>query len=248
MNEEGKRADVRHRRSVRWHFFMMLAAACFMRCSPARGQSSTLQEQIKQHEQKLAGARAAKSQKDEAVQLLSLGLLYSTAGEKQRALEVDNQASAISRELKSRPFEALNLNNIGLVYDDLGQKQKGLLNEVAALSLAKAVEDPDLQGRIDTSLMMHFRDQKRPEVAIFFGMDAVNSFQQIRRNISGLDKDVQAGFAKSKFGNVSATGGVAGAERPSGRSRTSPRSPQRRGTEGSGCAARPVMPQPKASH
>jgi hypothetical protein len=45
---------------------MMLAAVCFMRCPPAWGQSSTPQDQIKQHEQKLAEARAAKSQKDEA--------------------------------------------------------------------------------------------------------------------------------------------------------------------------------------
>jgi CHAT domain-containing protein len=46
--------------------------------------------------------------------------------------------------------------------------------------------------------MTYFSDLQREEVAIFFGMDAVNSFQQIRKNISGLDKDVQAGFAKSK--------------------------------------------------
>jgi len=85
-------ADDRHGRSVRRCFFMAMAAACFVRCSPAWGQSPTLQEQIKQHGQKLAEARAAKSQKDEAFQLLSLGLLYSTGGEKQRALEVDVQA------------------------------------------------------------------------------------------------------------------------------------------------------------
>ena len=29
-------------------------------------------------------------------------------------------------------------------------------------------------------------------------MDAVNSYQRMRKNISGLDKDLQAGFAQSK--------------------------------------------------
>ncbi len=46
--------------------------------------------------------------------------------------------------------------------------------------------------------MVGFQKQHRPEEAIFFGLDAVNSYQQIRKNISGLDKDLQAGFAQSK--------------------------------------------------
>ena len=55
-----------------------------------------------------------------------------------------------------------------------------------------------MQGGIETALMIGFRNQHRPEEAIFFGMDAVNGYQQIRKNISGLDKDLQAGFAQSK--------------------------------------------------
>ena len=69
---------------------------------------------------------------------------------------------------------------------------------LAALSLTKAAGDPEIEGGIETSLMMGFRDQHRPEEAIFFGMEAVSSYQQIRKNISGLDKDLQAGFAQSK--------------------------------------------------
>ena len=50
-----------------------------------------------------------------------------------------------------------------------------------------------MQGGIDTAMMIGFQKQHRPEVAIFFGLEAVNSYQQIRKNISGLDKDLQAG-------------------------------------------------------
>jgi CHAT domain-containing protein len=35
-------------------------------------------------------------------------------------------------------------------------------------------------------------------VAILFGTNAVDAYQQIRRNMTGLDKDLQAGFAQSK--------------------------------------------------
>jgi len=69
---------------------------------------------------------------------------------------------------------------------------------LAALALAKDVGDPGIEGAIETALMIGFRDQHLPEEAIFFGMDAVNSYQQIRKNISGLDKDLQIGFLQSK--------------------------------------------------
>ena len=69
---------------------------------------------------------------------------------------------------------------------------------VAALSLARVVGDPDLEGKIDSELMRQFHDQHQPALAIHFGMEAVNNYQQIRKNITGLDKQLQAGFAKSK--------------------------------------------------
>ncbi len=50
-------------------------------------------------------------------------------------------------------------------------------------------------------MMLGFRKQHRPEEAIFFGLEAVNSYEQIRKNISGMEKEVQAGFAQSKSGS-----------------------------------------------
>ncbi len=68
------------------------------------------------------------------------------------------------------------------------------------MGLAKATGDPEVEGAIETSMMLGFRKQHRPEEAIFFGLEAVNSYQQIRKNIAGLDKELQAGFAQSKSG------------------------------------------------
>jgi len=59
------------------------------------------------------------------------------------------------------------------------------------------VHDPTLEGEIETSLMEYFRDHQRPSLAILFGTDAVNSFQSIRKNITGLDKSMQASYTKS---------------------------------------------------
>jgi CHAT domain-containing protein len=136
--------------------------------------------------------------KDLAPTLSNIGALYSNMGENQKALDFFNSALRLRHAIGDRAGEAATLSGIGVTYNHLGDKQKAVSSELAALSLAKAVADPDLRGGIDAHLMDFFREQRRLEVAIFFGMDAVNSFQQIRKNISGLDKDLQAGYAQSK--------------------------------------------------
>ena len=142
--------------------------------------------------------RALGDRSGEAMALSNIGGVYSDLGEKQKALEFMNQALPIRREVGDRQGEAYTLENLGRVYDGLGQKQEALPRELAALSLATALGDPDLQGAVDDSLMRHFRDQKLRDPAILFGMDAVNGYQRMRKNISGLGKDVQASFAQSK--------------------------------------------------
>ncbi|HEV3218529.1 MAG TPA: tetratricopeptide repeat protein [Candidatus Acidoferrales bacterium] len=156
------------------------------------------QKALEYYTQALLIQREVKDRGGESITLNNIGKVYDDLGQKQKALEFYNQALVISREVEDRTGEASTLSNIGLAYDRLGQTQKALSNEMAALSLAKAVADPDLQGVIDALLMKYFRGQQRQEMAIFFGMESVNSFQQIRKNISGLDKELQAGFAKSK--------------------------------------------------
>jgi tetratricopeptide (TPR) repeat protein len=142
--------------------------------------------------------REVGNRRGETATVNNMGRAYSDLGEKNKALEFDYQALSIWREVEDRRGEAFALSSIGRVYSDLGQYQQALVCKLAALSLAKDAGDPDIQGGIETSLMIDFRNQHRLEEAIFFGMDAVNSYQKIRKNISELDKDIQAGFAQSK--------------------------------------------------
>ncbi len=134
----------------------------------------------------------------EAMTLNNMGRDYSDLGEAEKALDFDSQALEIWREVEDRRGEALALMTTGWAYWALKQPDKALASELAALSLAKEAGDPGIEGAIETALMIGFRDQHLPEEAIFFGTAAVNSFQQIRKNISGLDKDLQTAFAQSK--------------------------------------------------
>ena len=142
--------------------------------------------------------RETGSRRGEAATLNNAGRVWSDLGEASKALDFDFRALAIWREVKDRRGEALALMTIGWAQSAEKDTGKALASELAALAVAKAAGDPEIEGRIETSLMIGFRDQHRREEAILFGMDAVNSYQQIRKNISGLGKDLQRGFVQSK--------------------------------------------------
>ena len=150
------------------------------------------------YDQALPIWRATKNRRGEAATLTNLGRDYSALGQQSKALEADYASLAAWRAVEDRRGQAFALISIGRVYSELGQREKALSCKLAALSFAKAADDPDIQGGIETSLMIDFRDQHRPEEAIFFGTGAVNSYQRIRKNISGLDKELQSGFSQAK--------------------------------------------------
>jgi CHAT domain-containing protein len=156
------------------------------------------QKALDYYNQELPIWRATRDRRGEASALTYLGISSAELGQPQKALEFYGHALPIWREVGNRSGEASTLTYIGLAYSALKQTPNVLPNEIAALSLAKAVGDPDLQGKIESSLMRYFRDQNNPETAILFGTQAVNSFQQVRKNITGLDKDLQSSFAQSR--------------------------------------------------
>ena len=142
--------------------------------------------------------RKAGNRRGEAVTLTNIGRAWSNLGDKARALNIEYQSLAAWREVEDSRGQAFVLISIGHVYSAQGQPQRALPVKLSALSLARSAGDLDLQGAIDTSLMIDFRNQGLLEEAIFFGMDAVNAFQQVRRNIASLDQELQSGFAQSK--------------------------------------------------
>jgi CHAT domain-containing protein len=136
----------------------------------------------------------------QALDLDHIGKVSADLGQPQQALTFYYHALALWREAGERSGEAATLTNIGLAYVSLKQDQNALPNEMAALSLAQEAANPDLQGKIEASLMRYFHGQGNADTAIFFGTEAVNAFQQVRKNITGLDQDIQETFAQSRSG------------------------------------------------
>ncbi len=144
--------------------------------------------------------RETGSRRGQAMALNYMGRDHTDLAEPTEAMALELQALEIWREVKDQRNEAQDLMTIAWAYSALEQPESSLVSALAALSLAKAVADPEVEGAIETSLMIGLRKQHRTEEAIFFGLEAVNSYQLIRKNITGLDKSLQAGFAQSKSG------------------------------------------------
>jgi CHAT domain-containing protein len=135
-----------------------------------------------------------------ATTLNTMGRDHSDMNEAKEAMDLDLQALVLWREAKDERNEATALMTIAWAYSEMNEPEQSFASAIAALGLAKATSDPEIEASIENSIMLGFRKQHRPEEAILFGLDAVNSYEQIRKNISGLDKEVQSGFVQSKSG------------------------------------------------
>jgi CHAT domain-containing protein len=156
------------------------------------------QEALNFYKQAMSIWRETGNRRGEASTLNNIGRAYLMMGQAQQSIDTDYQALAIWREVEDRRGQAFALSSIGWAYVGMKNPEKALASELAGLALAKAAGDPDIEGGIETALMIGFRNEQRNDEAILFGTDAVNSYQQIRKNIEGLDKDLQVGFVQSK--------------------------------------------------
>jgi CHAT domain-containing protein/Tfp pilus assembly protein PilF len=159
-----------------------------------------VQKALEYHHLSLRIARAAGDRRSEATALNNIGAVYSSVGQHQRALEYYTQALPLHKALGDRTAEGTLLHNIGGVYYSLGERQKALEYYNQALPVRRALGDRSGEADTLVSLMelWTFSSPKSPSLAVFYGKQAVNVLQQLRTNITGLDKELQKTFLKTK--------------------------------------------------
>lgn len=148
--------------------------------------------------QALAKQRQIGDRAGEAGTLYSIGGVYADQGQDQKAVVYYNESLPIERTVRSPAGEGYALTRRARSEGRLGDGGGEVRDALAARAPAEAVGDIELRGEIDTLMMSYFRDRRHFELAILFGMDAVNCYQQMRKNINGLEKNLQGSFAHSK--------------------------------------------------
>ncbi len=155
------------------------------------------QKALDYYNQALPLRRAVGDRDGEASTLSNIGLVYRGLGENQKALDYYNQALPLWRAVGNRAGEATTLNNIGMLYDALDERQRVRDYYNQALWLARTVGNREVEAATLSNLMFAWKGNN-PALAIFYGKQAVNTFQRLRAGISKLDKALQQTFLHSK--------------------------------------------------
>jgi CHAT domain-containing protein/tetratricopeptide (TPR) repeat protein len=155
---------------------------------------------IAYYEQALTIHREVKNQMGEGSILTNLGAVYKNLREPEKAIGYYEQALVIHRDTKSRLGESNILANLGSAYVDLSQYVRAVDYFEKALVVYREAKIRTGEGLLLSNLMVVRNKQNQPRLAIFYGKQAVNTYQTIRGEIRGLDKDLQQGFLKSKEG------------------------------------------------
>lgn len=158
------------------------------------------QKALAYYEQALPMHRAVGDRSGEAETLGRFGKVYDELGERQKALDRFAQALAIHRAVIDRWREAVTLRHIGKVYSNLGERQKALGYYEHALPIDRVVGNRTGEAKTAENLMWEWNALSKPRLAIFYGKQAVNLYQQLRGDIRGLPKELQHTYLKTVEG------------------------------------------------
>lgn len=136
-----------------------------------------------------------------ATVLSNLGMAYELSGNLKKALDMNREALVLHRAAESLDGEARTINNIAEIDLQLGNTQQAVAGLNQALVLARASQEKELEAVIYGNLMVASRTTGKTTLAIFYGKQSINKYQELRREIDGLDRETQRIYLRSKEDN-----------------------------------------------
>jgi CHAT domain-containing protein/Flp pilus assembly protein TadD len=128
----------------------------------------------------------------------NLGVAYNSLGNYQKAIEFHNKYLKIALELGDKQGEGNTYNNLGDAYEKLKQYDEALLLQQKSIAIFSAIgTNQDLynpQWAIARTLIA----QGKPDLAILFYKQAVNTVQTTKERIKDLDPALKKSFGESK--------------------------------------------------
>jgi len=149
-------------------------------------------------EQALTIARPNDDKEAEAAANSGLGAVSSHLGDFKQAEFYHNQALTLWQSRGNRSGVAGALNNLGQVFMGLKLPQKAVEAFQKALVITREIKDRYGEGTTLGNLMRLWKQQGRAPLAIMYGKQAVNLYQNIRSEIRTLRKELQQSFLHSK--------------------------------------------------
>ncbi len=155
---------------------------------------------IEYYQQALAVKREVKDRAGEAIALIGLGNAYRGLGRDEKAIGYYEQVLAIAREVKDRAREGHALNDLGAFYSSYSRYERATEYYEQSLAIKREVKDRAGEGLTLANLMQLEQKQNNNWLAIFYGKQAVNVYQEVRGNIKTLDRESRQSYLKDKEG------------------------------------------------
>jgi CHAT domain-containing protein/tetratricopeptide (TPR) repeat protein len=156
------------------------------------------QTAIDNYQRALKLLRELRSRKDIGLVYDHLTLVYNDLGQHQRAMQYADSAMAIAKETNNRLDEGRILSKMGLIYISRKQFQNAIDSLNKALPIFREYNQTEREGTAYYRLMLAWSGLKNTNLAIFYGKQAVNIYQQVRSSIKNLSQDIQKDYLKSK--------------------------------------------------
>ena len=140
--------------------------------------------------------------KDIAVTLTNIGRSLTVTGEFDEAEKLYREALVMLRKVLPGGHRAIAnaLSNLAELLAITGRDREAEPLFAEALFIADQAGDPWALYRVQYNISISNAKQLRPELAIFYGKQAVNTLQSMRRNLQTSDREIQQTFVKSKEG------------------------------------------------
>jgi CHAT domain-containing protein/Flp pilus assembly protein TadD len=136
--------------------------------------------------------------KGEGADYGNLGNAYQSLGDYQKAIEFQNKQLEVVLQIGDKQGEGNAYGNLGNAYEKLKQYGEALLNQQKAITTYSAIgANQDLyyaQWAIARILIA----QEKPDLAILFYKQAVNTIQSTKERIKDLDPALKKSFGASK--------------------------------------------------
>jgi CHAT domain-containing protein/tetratricopeptide (TPR) repeat protein len=153
---------------------------------------------VEYYDRALLIERELSDKPQEANTLIKLALAQLAQGKQTDALSTAQRALTFQRELKDRYGEGRALDVLGRVFRALGKTEESLEQLGAALALMRESGARASEAGTLGELMLTAKARGSTRLAIFYGKQAVNAFQEIRQGISRLEKQSQESFVGAR--------------------------------------------------
>ena len=161
------------------------------------GELGETQKALEFFNQALPLLQNSGNKRGESKTLSNIGGIYRDLGEIKKAIDYINKGLSLIRTIGNKRDEGIQLTELGGMYFGLGENQKALEYFQQGLLLNKEVGDRRSEALTLVRLQVYWNKLKNQKLAIAYGKQSVNLYQELRRNIQGLDKQTQKTYLKS---------------------------------------------------